>query len=173
MIRGLKGYALYAFGFFLVLEMMLAAAIIWWPNFMENIGGVKALASPLPMLKDLVDQVDGRGDDEGRSAGVGDAQLVRSQLQKTAGNLVDEPGVHRTVKRTLEGHGDGRSHADSIGSCSLQNIRGYFLCLRPAHPHVGLRHSFAAIKHHANAFRPGCLCQFVTLVIGNQHREDP
>ncbi|MEM8711812.1 MAG: ABC transporter permease subunit [Planctomycetota bacterium] len=61
MIRGFKGYALYAFGFFLVLEMMLAAAIYWWPNFMENIGSIKALAAPVPMLKQLVGQVDKGG----------------------------------------------------------------------------------------------------------------
>ncbi len=61
MIRGLRGYALYGFGFFVVLEMMLAAAIYWWPNFMENIGGIKALAAPVPMLKELVDQVDKGG----------------------------------------------------------------------------------------------------------------
>ncbi|MFT5733136.1 MAG: ABC-2 type transport system permease protein [Planctomycetota bacterium] len=61
MIRGLKGYALYGFGFFLVIEMMLAAAIYWWPNFMENISSIKMIASPVPMLKQLVDQVDRGG----------------------------------------------------------------------------------------------------------------
>ncbi len=61
MNRGIKGYALYAFGFFLVLEMMLAAAIYWWPIFMENIGGIKVLAAPLPMLGDLLEQVDRGG----------------------------------------------------------------------------------------------------------------
>ena len=61
MIRGWKGYVLYGFGFLLVLEMMLAAAIYWWPSFAENIGKYKVIASPIPMLKQLVDQVDRGG----------------------------------------------------------------------------------------------------------------
>ena len=61
MIRGIRGYALYGFGFFIGLELMLAAAIYCWPNFMENIGGIKALAAPIPMLKSLVEQVDKGG----------------------------------------------------------------------------------------------------------------
>ena len=61
MIRGLKGYALYGFGFFLVLELMLAAAIYWWPNFMENITSYKALAAPMPILGKLMKQADEGG----------------------------------------------------------------------------------------------------------------
>ncbi|WP_419190288.1 ABC transporter permease subunit [Saltatorellus ferox] len=51
----------YGLGFLLVLEMMLAAAIYWWPSFAENIGKYKVIASPIPMLKQLVDQVDRGG----------------------------------------------------------------------------------------------------------------
>lgn len=58
MFRGVRGYVVYGFGFFVVLEIMLVAAIYWWPTFEENIGSIKALAAPIAMLSDLVDQVD-------------------------------------------------------------------------------------------------------------------
>lgn len=37
-----------------LLEVMLVAAILYWPNFEENVGALKAMA-PLDMLKDMVD----------------------------------------------------------------------------------------------------------------------
>lgn len=40
---------------FIVLEVMLALAILWWPAFEENIGALKKLASPLPMLGQQID----------------------------------------------------------------------------------------------------------------------
>ncbi len=57
MISSARGYLLYALGFFLVLEFMLVAAVLFWPSFMENIGAIKAIASPLPMLKQMVGQL--------------------------------------------------------------------------------------------------------------------
>ena len=58
MFRGARGYLVYGFGFFVVLEIMLVAAIYWWPTFEQNIGSIKTLAAPIAMLSDLVDQVD-------------------------------------------------------------------------------------------------------------------
>lgn len=48
---------LYALGFFVVLEAMLIPAILYWPNFAENIGALKSV-TPLPMLRDLIDEMD-------------------------------------------------------------------------------------------------------------------
>lgn len=48
-------------GFFLVLEMMIAAAIIWWPSFAENMTTIRNLASPIPMLRDMVDTLEEGG----------------------------------------------------------------------------------------------------------------
>jgi len=43
-----------ALAYFILLELMLAAAILYWPNFEENVGLLKAMA-PIDMLKDMVD----------------------------------------------------------------------------------------------------------------------
>lgn len=59
--RELRSYFLRALGFFVVLEVMLVPAIIWWPQFTENIGSIKNMASPLPVLRGLVDQVEQLG----------------------------------------------------------------------------------------------------------------
>lgn len=61
MIRGWKGYLVYAAGFLVVLEIMIGAAIYWWPTFVDNIQNVKKLAAPIPMLKDLANLVDDKG----------------------------------------------------------------------------------------------------------------
>lgn len=59
--REIRSYLLRSAGFFVVLEVMLAAAIVWWPSFAENIGSIKNLASPLPMLRDMVDSLEQGG----------------------------------------------------------------------------------------------------------------
>jgi len=46
-------------GFFLVIEAMLVPAILFWPNFRDNLGALRAMA-PLPMLKDMIDTL-GKG----------------------------------------------------------------------------------------------------------------
>lgn len=61
MIRGARGYFLYGLGFFVVLELMIAAAIYWWPSFEDNIDGLKAFATPLPMLGAMLDEMDRGG----------------------------------------------------------------------------------------------------------------
>ena len=52
--REARGYVLFGTLLFVVLEVLLAVAIIWWPNFAENMGSVKKLSAPLPMLQDMV-----------------------------------------------------------------------------------------------------------------------
>lgn len=58
MFKGTRGYITYGLGFFVVLEIMLVAAVYWWPTFEENLPSIKAIAAPIQMLSDLVDQVD-------------------------------------------------------------------------------------------------------------------
>ncbi len=59
--RDTKYYAIYGFFLFVVLEGLLYAAIRWWPAFAENMGAMKALASPLPILRDQINLVDKLG----------------------------------------------------------------------------------------------------------------
>lgn len=54
MDQRLRVYPLLSFILFVLLELMLAAAILYWPEFEKNVGAIKALA-PLDMLKDMVD----------------------------------------------------------------------------------------------------------------------
>lgn len=58
MSREARSYIYRSIGLFAVLQAMLAAAIIWWPAFAENIGSLKKLAAPLPMLGDLLASVE-------------------------------------------------------------------------------------------------------------------
>lgn len=56
MERTLRAYLLPTLAYFLLLEAMLAAALLYWPNFQENVDQLKAMA-PIDMLKDMVDQL--------------------------------------------------------------------------------------------------------------------
>lgn len=56
MERTLRAYWLPTLAYFFLLEAMLAAALLYWPNFEENVGSLKALA-PIDMLKDMVDEL--------------------------------------------------------------------------------------------------------------------
>ena len=58
MFRGARGYLIYGLGFFVVLEIMLVAAVYWWPTFEENLPSIKAIAAPIRSWSSLVDQVD-------------------------------------------------------------------------------------------------------------------
>lgn len=49
--------ALYSLGLLVILEAMLVPAVLYWPEFAENVDSLKAV-SPLPMLKDLIDEMD-------------------------------------------------------------------------------------------------------------------
>jgi ABC-type transport system involved in multi-copper enzyme maturation permease subunit len=61
MSRSTKGWLFTLLGYTLVLELMLAAAILYWPNFRDNLGAVKLLSKPLPVLGDIIAQVESMG----------------------------------------------------------------------------------------------------------------
>ncbi|MFT4537705.1 MAG: ABC-type transport system involved in multi-copper enzyme maturation permease subunit [Planctomycetota bacterium] len=61
MWREARFYAWRSLGFFVVLELLLVGAILWWPQFSENIGSIKAIASPIPMLAAMVDTLEQGG----------------------------------------------------------------------------------------------------------------
>ena len=54
MERTLRAYFWPALAYLILLEAMLAAAILYWPNFEENVDALKLMA-PIDMLKDMVD----------------------------------------------------------------------------------------------------------------------
>jgi ABC-type transport system involved in multi-copper enzyme maturation permease subunit len=54
MDRDTKTALLRTAGYALVLEMLLAGAVLFWPNFKGNIGTLKAMA-PMQVMKDMVD----------------------------------------------------------------------------------------------------------------------
>ena len=58
MLREFKGYAAFGLGFFVVLELMLVAAVYFWPTFEENIEAIRNMASAVTMLSQLVGQID-------------------------------------------------------------------------------------------------------------------
>lgn len=40
---------------------MLVAAILYWPSFRENLGSLKAIAGPMPMLQDMLAEIEETG----------------------------------------------------------------------------------------------------------------
>lgn len=56
--RESRGYLIAGCAFFLVLEAMLYAAIVWWPSFRENPGAAKQLSGPMEMLSNIIDFVE-------------------------------------------------------------------------------------------------------------------
>lgn len=61
MVRGLRGYLAYGLGYLVVLTAMLAGAIYWWPSFAVNLGQLKVFASPLPMLGEMLTEIEKGG----------------------------------------------------------------------------------------------------------------
>lgn len=61
MSRSRRGWWATLVGFTIVLEMMLAAAILYWPNFRDHLGAVKLLSKPLPVLGEIIEQVESLG----------------------------------------------------------------------------------------------------------------
>lgn len=57
MARQTRTYLVFGAFMFVLLEVMLTLAIIWWPAFEENMAALKKLASPLPMLADQIDLI--------------------------------------------------------------------------------------------------------------------
>ena len=60
MERASRTTAVYAFGYFLVLEAMLIAAVLFWPDFQKGIPYFKSLSS-LPIAKDLMAPIEQSG----------------------------------------------------------------------------------------------------------------
>ena len=50
----------FAFLYCVILELMLVAAVLYWPNFSENVTALKLMA-PIPALKDIVAQIEEGG----------------------------------------------------------------------------------------------------------------
>ncbi len=61
MNRSLRGLAVAALAYFVLLELMLVAAILYWPSFQENLGSLKAIAGPMPMLQDMLAEIEETG----------------------------------------------------------------------------------------------------------------
>lgn len=61
MLRSARSYLIYGLGLLVVLEIMLFAAIWYWPEFMENIGSVMKLAKFSPILSEQVTAIERGG----------------------------------------------------------------------------------------------------------------
>ncbi len=61
MNRSLRSWCAVLLGYTLVLELMLVAAILYWPNFRDHLGAVKLLSKPLPVLGDIIHKVESIG----------------------------------------------------------------------------------------------------------------
>jgi ABC-2 type transport system permease protein len=54
----LNGLVLYSFGFFLILQLGLVAAILYWPEFYENIESIRNLIGAIPRVGEVLDEID-------------------------------------------------------------------------------------------------------------------
>lgn len=61
MRRVLTGLPAYMVGYFVLLEAMLVAAVLYWPNFEENVDALRTMAAPIPALVDLVSKIEDTG----------------------------------------------------------------------------------------------------------------
>ena len=52
---------LYSLCELVILELMLVAAILYWPNFEENVDKLRALAAPIPSLATVIDDIEDAG----------------------------------------------------------------------------------------------------------------
>ena len=55
--REIRSYLGRSLALFVVLELMLVAAILWWPQFAANVDSIKNMATPIPVLAGMVDQL--------------------------------------------------------------------------------------------------------------------
>jgi len=60
MIRWLNSTLGRGIGFFIVLELMLVPAVLYWPDFSKHIGKFRALA-PLPVMRGIIDTLETGG----------------------------------------------------------------------------------------------------------------
>ena len=56
-----SGLFLYMLGYFVILELMLVGAVLYWPNFEGNLESVRALSSPIPALRDIINDIEETG----------------------------------------------------------------------------------------------------------------
>ena len=60
MRRLLRSSFLYAFAYFLILELMVAAAVLYWPWFEDNADKLRSMA-PIPFLKNMIGELEDAG----------------------------------------------------------------------------------------------------------------
>jgi len=48
-------------GYFLILELLLVAAVLYWPDFVKSITGLMGLARPLPVVGEMLENIDDVG----------------------------------------------------------------------------------------------------------------
>jgi len=60
MVR-LTGLALFALAYAILLEAMLAAAILFWPEFAANLTAFRSMTSAIPIAGDMLSQIEGQG----------------------------------------------------------------------------------------------------------------
>ena len=51
----------YALGYFVILEAMLVAAVLYWPEFDQNRGAIRVLMSSIPAASEILDQMESAG----------------------------------------------------------------------------------------------------------------
>jgi hypothetical protein len=56
-----RGLLLFALGYTLVLELLLVAAVLYWPDFLANVDSIRKLASPIPILGEKVGEIEEAG----------------------------------------------------------------------------------------------------------------
>lgn len=59
--RQTKSAVLATTGYFVALELMLIAACLYWPQFRDNTAALKVFAAPVPVLGDMVSQLEEKG----------------------------------------------------------------------------------------------------------------
>jgi ABC-2 type transport system permease protein len=57
----LLGLALYSLAFFVILELMLVAAILYWPSFAENVDAARSLLGGVPIVADMLEELEDAG----------------------------------------------------------------------------------------------------------------
>ena len=56
-----RALVLFALGYALVLELLLVAAVLYWPDFLANVDSIRKLASPIPILGEKLGEIEQAG----------------------------------------------------------------------------------------------------------------
>ncbi len=56
-----KSAILATLGYFVALQLMLTAAILYWPSFKDNTAALRVLSKPIPMLNDIITEIEDLG----------------------------------------------------------------------------------------------------------------